>query len=533
MKNKARLAVILYAVYALALVLIITFATDVSANIIYRIEIMFSKKNITDLAVDIAPDTELLAGKYYYPQYTVKGIRRGGTGLQYTSLDERLTVDESGRMMASTDFDGDSFVGRVSVTSYYDKDFEKVFCFTFVKKYPESFTVSYAVKGSGEIDGQLTVGVPVHVFTRIAPGSEYNVSDRRIIYDTEYFTEGPQGSLVPVRATDEGEQLAFTVEYGNGARASSVSFAVTEAVLPTDFDTVLLNGVSADSFVGYKGESVSVTIVKDGVPVATDYTLSLATKGDANRDGRGGMYFLTVGDKQMTVTLPGGYERTVCFGIRNRILLPTLKDESARQTHVLNVLTTDVKTYAFYFDGAVTYDEISYDWDSDMIHFNPESRAFTVDPRTGKLGTTEIRLVIDDGYTRVEDVYTVRIKRDMRIMSVISQNVSGFVSKVLGHMALFGVLAIVSMNMFKYVSLPVGWRRFTLYTLTGLSVAVLTELIQLFMPNRTAGVGDVIIDMSAFSLGTAAYIIVRLVVDKLRARKGVISDTDGENSESA
>ena len=261
---------------------------------------------------------------------------------------------------------------------------------------------------------------------------------------------------------------------------------------------MLLNGVSADSFVGYKGESVSVTIIKDGAPVATDYTISLADKGDANRDGRGGMYFLTVGDKEMTLTLPGGYEQTVRFGIRNRILLPILKDESARDTHVLNVLTTDVKTYSFYFNGAVSYDEIAYEWDSGMIHFNHESRSFTVDPRTGKLGDTEIKLVIDDGYTRVEDVYTVRIKRDMRIMSVISQNVSGFVSKVLGHMALFGVLAIVSMNMFKYVSLEDKLRRFMLYTVTALWVAALTELIQLFMPGRTAGVGDVIIDMSAF-----------------------------------
>ena len=515
MKNTKRLAIILYAVYVTALVLVITFGTSVSADLIYKIEIAFLRKNIDDVTVDISSDTELMAGVTHYPQFRGQGSYRGSAGLRYTSLDpELLGVGDSGSLYATTDFEGDSFIGRVKVTSAYDADFEKIFSFKFVKKYPDSFSVLYSVKGCVSEESELTVGVPVFVYSKIDKSLEYNMSDYTLIYDKEYFTEGAQGSLIPIKATSEGQMLSFSIMYGNGNAASSKSFTVVDRDLPEDFDSVLLNGVPADEFVGEREEGISITLLKNGEKIATDYTISLAKTKDANRDGKGGIKFVSVGDKEMTLTLPNGFAKTVKFPVINKILLPIVKDSAVRQEHIITLRDTEVKAYSFYFADEVGYDKVTYEYDAEMLHLYSTDRSFTVDPRAGKTGVTEIKLIIDDGYTRVEDVYTVEIKEDFRPLSLISDNVSGFVSKVLGHWAMFAVLAFLSMNLFRYVPDMPMWKRFIFYTLTALPVAALTELIQIFIPDRSAGITDILIDMSGFYLGTAFVLGFRFFGEK-------------------
>lgn len=533
MKNKKRLAIILYASYVVALILIITFGTSITRNIVYKLEIAFSNKNVTNVVTDISRDTELMAGRNYYPQYTAKGSFRGSAGLRYTSLDPKyLTVGDSGQLYARTDFEGDSFVGRVKITSAYDKDFEKILSFSFVKKYPESFSVSYSVKGV-EDTRELVLGVPVYVYSEITSSSDYNVTDHTLIYDTDYFTAADDGSLIPIKPTEAGATLAFSIEYGNGAIASSKSFTVLDKPQVEEFDEIVLNGSSAEDFVGVRGKSIAITLLKDGKKIATDYTISLLKPGDANRDGKGGMYFLTAGNKGLTITLPNGFAKTVEFAVENKILLPTLKDKEIRESHVISLRNTDVNTYAFYFDGEVTYDEIVYEYDPDVIRVNTTSRSFTVDPRTGQLGTTEIKLIIDDGYTRVEDVYTVKIREDIRPMALISQNVSSFVSKVLGHMAMFAALALLAMNLFRYVKVENKWKRFGLYTLTALPVGMVTELIQLLLPNRNPGITDVLVDMLGFYLATLVIVALKAVIRRCRtfiAKKKYKTQSEDENS---
>ena len=509
MKNK-KTAIILYALYATLLVLIITFGSAVSDAIVYQLEVAFSKKNITDVTTDIPEGTELLAGKTYYPVYTTHGPFNGSPGLNITSLDpDYLTVGEGGRITANTKFEGDFIDARVRVKSAYDKDFEKILTFRFVKRYPEEFTVSYSVMGLGEKSSVLTVGVPVYVFASIKAGSVYNVTDREIIYDEEYFTKGEDGSLIPIKASGK-EELSFGIRYGNGSEEFSDSFTVIEEALPTDFDEVLLNGTPADEFIGIRGESISVALLRNGEKIAVPYEISLEQKLDASRDGRGGMCFLTVGDKGLTLTLPSGFSKTVYPKIRNTVSRPILSDSELERTHEITFYNSEYKTVSFYFEGKVTYSDVIYEYDEDMMRFASTPRSFTMKPK--KHGTTTVRLIIDDGYTCVIEQYTVHIKPNLNPLFLISHNVSNFVAKVLGHTALFGSLAIFSMNLFKYVVIEDKRRRFILYSLTALSVAVITEIIQLFIPDRTAGVSDILIDMLGFYLGTVALVILGKII---------------------
>jgi hypothetical protein len=215
---------------------------------------------------------------------------------------------------------------------------------------------------------------------------------------------------------------------------------------------------------------------------------------------------------------------TVYPKIRNVISAPVLSETEFEQSGVITLFESEYKTVSFRFDGNVTYSEVSYEFDSEMMRFASTPRSFTIKPNAR--GTTVIRMTVDDGYTRVTREYTVHIKADLRPLYLISRDVSNFVSKVLGHATFFMVLAFFAMNMFKYYDIKKKPLRLLLYSSTGLSVALLTELIQLFMPSRHSQLSDVLIDMLGFSIGTLIVILVRYV--RSRASKSAADDKKNE-----
>ena len=508
MKNKRRAAIILYAVYAVFITLLILVGNSLAGKIITRIETkLLNEKSITDVTVDISADTELLAGRDYYPVYTAHGSYRGSPGLVFTSLDpDYLAVSDKGAIRANTGFDGDYIDARVRVTSSHNSTFEKILTFRFVKKYPDSFSVSYFVQGYGKNAEKLSMGVPVYVFVEINSGSQYNMTDYTLVYDEECFDRLDDGALVLKRMPMGDEPLYFAIEYANGARAESAPITPTDQPLPTEFDEIRLNGIPADEYVGKKNDNIELTLWLDGERLATDYTITLEKTGDAKKDGKGGMRFLTVGDKGMTVTLPSGFSKTVHFSIENTLALPVVKDETVSGTHVIDLLTTDAATFTFDFGGAVSYDKVTYEYDAEMLEVTSSERTFTLKPKAK--GETTVKVIVDDGYKRLEDVYTVRIKKDFRLVSIVYEDISIFVTKVLGHGMCFVVLAFFSLNMFRYLTLDKKLIRFILYTLTALPIAAFTEAVQVYIPDRDGRLRDVFIDMLSFYIGTLIALAV-------------------------
>ena len=514
-------SIILCILYAISLTLILSLGKDISLKLMAQLEIMLSEKNIMDVTVDISEDTELLAGKTYYPEFKPYGIYRGSPGLRYISLDpEYLTVGENGKLYANMDFDGDVLNARVLVSSAYDEDFQKIFTFRFVKRYPDNFSVSYSVKGYGKNTPDLYIGVPVYVFAEINAQKEYNMTDHTLVYDEEYFTLSDDGALIPLKATADGESLTFAVEYNDGTRRESEPFEIREATVCEDFDEIRLNGILSDEYVGKRSDTVEISLYKNGERLATDYTVSLAKTQDAKCEKDGGMQFLSAGEKEMTVTLPSGYYRTVSFSVENVILPPVFKDEGISTTHVINILDTDVKEYGFYFDGNVSYDTVTFEYAPELIKVSTSARAITVKGRG--VGTTTLKIIIDDGYQRVEDVYTVNVRKNVNPVVWISENIPTFVSKVLGHISLFAIFAFFAMNMFKFVPIKSRMERFGVYTMIGLPVAALTEFIQYYIPGRISRVEDIMIDMLGFYFGTLMILLYRAVLSEVKNEDKVL-----------
>ena len=515
LRKKKSIAVLLYVLYATFLTLLIIFGGDVSRAVSAFVQKTLDKVNITDVVISVTEDDVLMAGKYQYVTYTSLGDIRGDDGLEFESLTpEYLKVSDRGRLLASADFEGQFLLAKVKITSKYDDDFEKIVTFKFTKQYPKEFQCAYFVRGQGHAAETLYVGVPVYVFSYVPAGSStYNVKTYKLEYDERYFDKREDGALIPKAATPEGEQLSFTVRYDNGTYDESGKFVIAEREAePTDFDGVKLGDshVSPEEFVATRGYGFILLLEKGGQYLPTDYSITCDGK-DVNLTNAGHPYFNSVGDKRVTVTLPSGFSKTFTVKVRNGISVPYVTDETVKKSHHIRMLDTDVITYNVkYSTYPITYDHMKFDYDKDMVKITSSGRSFTITPK--EHGTTTFKLIIDDGYTRVEDTYTLEIEENKNILAIIWKDVSLYVSKVIGHIGLFACLAVISMYMFRYVYIVNPWARFAAYVMTALPIGVITEIAQTFIPGRYGRVQDVLIDMAGFFIGTLFVIILNKII---------------------
>jgi hypothetical protein len=173
------------------------------------------------------------------------------------------------------------------------------------------------------------------------------------------------------------------------------------------------------------------------------------------------------------------------------------------------MLDTDRKTIKYEFEKGVTYSTLQYEYDEEIIGIIPGSRSFTIVPK--KEGVTTLKLIVDDGISRIEESLTVEVGKNLSIRQTLIKYVSSWLPKIFGHGGLFAVLALFSMFMFNYVEIDNIFARFGLYMLSGLSVALISEFIQIFIPLRTGSVGDIAIDMCGFIFGTLFALLCRAI----------------------
>ncbi|MBQ7344173.1 MAG: VanZ family protein [Clostridia bacterium] len=509
------LSKILYVTYSIFVILILVLDTGVaSAAINVTRDILNGNKEITDVSIQL-DETELLAGKYYYPEYTPIGDFGDDAGLVYESIDpEHLKVSANGAVCAPITFEGDSFDASVRITSKYDSNFEKVVSFHFIKKYPELFTATYYLKGYGYTPKTLYIGVPVYIYSGVSSNNPpYNVRDYEVVYDENYFDKADDGSLIPKRVTADGEKLSFTVRYANGATNVSKSFEIKEQdTQAAQIDEIRINNTVGDTIDLVRGASLSFTMYSNGKLVASDYSLTFEDESDVTMNAAGQYAFNTSGDKTVTVTLPNGYSKTFTVKVRNVISAPTLTDEDVSASRHVTVLDTDVRTVNFAFSEGVTYTTIEYEYDENVIKVIPSSKSFRIVPI--REGVTELRLVVDDGITRAEESLTVEVKKNTSLRVALAKSVPYWLPKIVGHGGLFMILAFFAMLMFYHLDVDSSFARFLLYTLSGLSVAFISEFAQMFMPSRSASMIDVLIDMSGFLVGTLLVLLSRSIRGK-------------------
>ena len=501
---------ILYAIYSLFVILILVFGNDFVTTAIDLVKTQLTEtKEITDVDVRLE-ERELLAGRYYYPEYTPIGDFDGDAGLVYISMNpEHLVVSVKGAICAKSDFEGETLEASVKVVSKYDEDFEKIITYRFVKKYPEVFNVRYFIKGHSFDTTTLYIGVPVYVYSNVSSSnSPYNCTDHKIVYNEDYFERAEDGALIPKRVTVGGETLNFVVTYGNGASAISKSFEIKEPEYQVlEVDEIKINDLVGDTIENVRGTPLVITLFKQGELVATDYSIKFEDESDVSRSLSGNYLFKTSGNKSITITLPNGFSKTFLIKVRNVMSAPIFEDASFQQSRYITMLDTETKNLRFDFESGVTYTTIKYEFDEKVIKVEPESKGFTITPQ--KDGVTTIKLILDDGVSIIEESYTVEVKKDTSTRALLVNRINYWLPKFFGHGGLFVILAFFAMNMFHYIDMKNMLARFFLYLFSGLSIALISEFIQIFIPQRTGRIIDIIIDMGGFLLGTLFVLLCR------------------------
>ena len=116
------------------------------------------------------------------------------------------------------------------------------------------------------------------------------------------------------------------------------------------------------------------------------------------------------------------------------------------------------------------------------------------------------------------------IKEDT-INSSNSDNFSSFMRKFVGHFSLFGLSGVFTTFSFKffYYDKCQKYPLFIIFSsISGVFLAILTELIQLIVPGRSGEIVDVLIDVSGYLIGVLVIGIVVYILKIKSTQKEMV-----------
>ena len=519
--HKKTLALWLYAIYFAILIAAIslgntlglaTLATEAFQRGWF---IVASDTHIEDISLKSSTFT---VGKSHVLEYDIIGEYKGNPGLIFRPVGENAfdKFSSTGAFIVKS-IEGDSREAQIRVTSKYDPNFEKILTVTVEKKYPEEFTANFLSKSAG-YDTYALVGVPLSVFITPADDSDYSHKDFEIIYDPEYFRLGETpNTLVPIKETPEGEEVSFTCRCPNGAYSESTPFTVKKAEAQEEFDEVRIwsDGMWRDiSNVTFRSDRKYVpSFYKDGKRFFTDYDISIAEDNNEKNVPNGFIYFTDPNTSDITVSLPNGFTKTFEVNVFNELVMPEI-DGADGDKMLIN--DTETSSFPFKFDSEAYFRNLTFEYDKKMLSLTATSDAIRL--KGIREGETAFSLVLDDGEQRLVKTYTVQIESGKSTFDKIYDQAHKIMAKSLGHFLSFAVLAVFAANLFRFVETKKKSVRFLLYSSGAFAAACITEIIQSFIPSRTASFVDIIIDMLGFYIGTAAVILLVYVIKKLLRR---------------
>ena len=530
--NKKR-AVILYITYSVLLVLVITFGGSVGHKLANSIKAVALNNNITDVVLNFDTDTPIEAGKVYELDYTVLGKYVGSPNIFFESTDAALVISEGTKvkLYPKDKFNGTETNVDVIITSGADQKFEKTVTFTVKKKYPNDFIAGFFAEGYGYSKSVLSVGMKVYPYSGVNDDGIYT-NEYEILYDEEYIRyDEKEKAYFTIKETPDDVKLHFTVRYPDGRTDDSSEFVILPYSEATSFDEIRVSGEPVEEIHITKGQGIAPVLYSDGSPVIS--VVDIVASDDENVTiGRSGAYvFDAPGDYNLTFTLPNGFSKTLRVYVRNVMALPTISGNVAIEDHKITIIDSESPTKIdLKYPTNVTFIEPEVIVDGVAAKVSTSWKTLRITPV--KTGNVTVTLVWDDGYDVITDTYVVEIIKNPNVAERIAESIEFFVSKILGHSTAFAILAVFTVNMFKFIRIENKALEAIIFFLSVLPTAVLTEFIQSFMPSRFAKFTDVLIDTCGFLFGTIVCALV-LYCKSCSKRKlalvGVVNVNAGKN----
>ncbi|MBQ3001153.1 MAG: VanZ family protein [Bacilli bacterium] len=512
-------------VWSITLVLILTFATDVAAFItdtlssVYHIYI--DSVDVEDINLNLQSDYK--PNRYYPLQYEVKTKGNKYTPLKFENLTlEYLNLYTDGSF-TTKEIEEDYAVGKIKITASYDLDFEKIIEIPIKKVYPDVMKLTAFTASVHLTTTTPQIGIPFYVYPQFNPDLEFTERSIEFTYDQEYLELRDTNCFVGKK---EGT-TTITATMKNGL-SDSYEITITPAPIEvTEFDDVRFYYYESEDWdentgIGYKSGVFYPILKLNGESLYTDFTITSSDKSIVDIGYIGFIHFKEVGDAVVTITLPNGFKKEYPVSVRNHINLPSFSCSTMNSDGVIEVPVRGKTEIRYQFpelsDDEYQYKKVGAKSNGKVNVAALGSNAFVI--TANELGETTITLYMDDGFSpRAEKTFKVRIVKNPNVLIQREFDFTKFVAKILGHMGLFMIEALIAFWALHTMHFKRHWLEGIIFIVIGLLVGFISEFIQLFMPKRNGAIKDVGIDMLGYMIGFGIAIAGFLIYKKIKKTK--------------
>lgn len=527
-----KLSMILFIIWSISVVLILTFGTQVAGMISNSVsEVIHTEQNkLKDVTIN---KTQIPIEQLIELDVTLSPDTFSSSDIIYTSLNPELFDIRNNHYIVGRTFDGEQKSGTLLITSRLDDKFKKEVEITFFKTYPTDIKLELLDENRlSKEDNEVYIKIPFFIETNFTPDKD-DISEKEIecIFNEEYFTCNIIEETIELTPkyedydlNDDFSPISSTVKVlVNGNEIKSYDLTINPIQQCNSFDQIKIYKIGEDLLETrndiFVKDELSLILYSENKKLTTNFTIKSNNEDICQITEDNKIKCLKTGTVTLEVSLLNGYKEELNLVIRNKLGLPTYSGVKFNDNNEIIIKQETDNQLFFKFADDVSFDKITYTIDSGISHeYNEELNSITL---TGnKKGSYNLIVTIDDGMEEpIVLKLVIKVIENERSFSSIISKFSRFLAKILGHMSFFVLEAILAFFMMFYYKGKNKWINALIYFGIGLFLASLTEFIQLFIPGRSGTFKDVMIDMSGYLIGFIISILLLKIIHKIKNKK--------------
>lgn len=527
-----KLSMILFIIWSISVVLILTFGTQVAGMISNSVsEVIHTEQNkLKDVTIN---KTQIPIEQLIELDVTLSPDTFSSSDIIYTSLNPELFDIKNNHYIVGKTFDGEQKSGTLLITNRLDDKFKKEVEIIFYKTYPTDIKLELLDENRlSKEDNEVYIKIPFFIETNFTPDKD-DISEKEIkcIFNEEYFSCNiieETIELIPKHEdydlNDDFSPISSTVKVlVNGNEIKSYDLTINPIQQCNSFDQIKIYKIGEDLLETrndiFVKDELSLILYSENKKLTTNFTIKSNNEDICQITEDNKIRCLKTGTVTLEISLLNGYKEELNLVIRNKLGLPTYSGVNFNDNNEIIIKQETDNQLFFKFADDVSFDKITYTIDSGISHeYNEELNSITL---TGnKKGSYNLVVTIDDGMEEpIVLNLVIKVIENERSFSSIISKFSRFLAKILGHMSFFVLEAILAFFMMFYYKGKNKWINALIYFGIGLFLASLTEFIQLFIPGRSGAFKDVMIDMSGYIIGFIISILLFKIIHKIKNKK--------------
>ena len=508
-----KISTILFFLWSIFLIVFITFGSSVASKVYEYVHEKLNQEEfgITDIEFEL--EDEYLVGTAYHLNYTVFPNNNIDHGLKFESLDPDIFAVTSTGYITGKRTSEEKTTGKLKITSSKDLLFEKIIELNFKKTYPSDIKVSLS-KTFKQANGVYTVylDTPVDlIFSIVGVYSQITEKTPQIIYDEEVFEKAGTYVFVPKKKVEE---TAITVKLHTFEK--TLKLKVIDVVDDPEMYELnsqitkftMTQGKNSDG-IYYTNANIYGKLYNGDYNIIAPHTFESSDPEIATISNHT-IVPKKAGEVTITATLFNGVKVSKTIQIRNKMYLPEITGLDFDGNNTVDVYSNEPALIDVVFPTDSKYKKYEIIYNEEELNFKKESD-YQYHLTALKEGTYTFKVLLDDGYSSIEETYTLNVTKNSKFIYYFRIYLPTIVPKVMGHMVLFAVEGLLGV-LFLICHLRHKFRNFLIFIFTGIFCAGFTELIQVYIPGRSGRWEDVIFDLTGYILGALAFALVYLVV---------------------